>query len=134
MQRLYSPAAISVLALCLAFAAPAAAQPAAAPAPQAADAAAGSGAQAAAPAPRQVSARELLTPQERSEFRRQIRAAAPEERQRLWAQKRAELEQRAAQRGVVLAAPGAGRPGQKTAEAGRGEGRGPATPQPPRAP
>jgi hypothetical protein len=63
-----------------------------------------------------------MTPQERASFRREMQQAAPEQRAQLWQQKRTELAQRAAQRGVVLAEPGAGRGG--AAGEGRGRGRG----------
>ena len=146
MNRLHSPTAVAALALCLALAAPALAQQAAspqAPAPQAADDEAGEGAAEAAPArgQRQVSGRELMSPEERRSFRRQMKEATPEEQMRLWQQKHAELEQRAAGRGMVLAEPNS-RPGgmgrHERADEGRGEARGwmviLVTRQPPRAP
>lgn len=161
MKRLQFPAAASALAISLALAAPALAQQAlapAAPAPAAPAAAApapaapatpnegdgGGQATAADRGQRQVTARDLMTREERSSLRQQMRAATPEARQALWAQKRAELEQRAAQRGLVLAEPGrrsGGNDGKgpgNRAESGRGEGRGSivmlVTRVPPRAP
>ncbi len=146
MKRLHAPAAVSALALSLVFAAPAMAQQAptpAQPAPQAAAGATGPAA-AATPGQREVSGRELMTPQERRSFRDQMRAATPEQRQLLWAQKRTELEQRATQRGLVLAEAGPrwggrdGKGGRNAAEGNHGEGRGSMlilmTRQPPRAP
>ena len=73
--------------------------------------------QAAAPPP--VRARDLMPPEERASLRSQMRQATPEQRAAIWAQKRAELEQRAAARGQVLAEPAAGRAGGK-GEEGRG--------------
>ena len=116
MKRLHAPAAVSALALSLVFAAPAMAQQA--PANQTAAVPAA----ATTPAPRTVTGRELMTPQERASFRREMQQAAPEQRQQLWEQKRAELAQRATQRGAVLAEPGS-RPGV-TAGEGRRSGRG----------
>ena len=67
-----------------------------------------------------------MTREERASFRREMRQAAPEQQDQLWQQKRAELAQRAAQRGMVLAEPGAG-PGGDAGEGrrrGRDRGRG----------
>ena len=89
---------------------PVPADPAATPAP-------------AAAAPRTITARELMTREERADFRRELRRATPEQRATLWTQKRAELSQRATARGLVLAEPGPhrGGPGER-GEGGRGEG------------
>jgi len=95
MRRFPALAAGLALSVALALAGPALAQ----------QAVPGAGAQAAAPDQVRptVSARDLMTKEERRSFRRQYRQATPEQREQLWAQKKAELEQRAAQRGVVLA-------------------------------
>jgi len=69
---------------------------------------------------RTISGRDLMTPEERRAFRAQMEQATPEQRDALWTQKRADLEQRAAQRGATLAEPGAGRNG---GSGERGEGR-----------
>ena len=117
MTRLITIAAIPALAVSLAFAGPALAQPVSGqPAGEPAQAA------AAAPAQRTVTGRELMTPQERTSFRVDMQQAAPEQRQQLWEQKRAELAQRATQRGAVLAEPGS-RP-STTGGDGRRSGRG----------
>lgn len=115
MKRLSTIAAVPALALSLALAAPALAQQAAGPQ-------AGTPALAApeASGQRMVSGRNLMTAAERASFRSQMQQAAPDQRQRLWDQKRTELAQRATQRGLVLAEPGA-RPGATAGE--RGEGR-----------
>ena len=117
MRHTYSGAALA-LTIAATLAGPALAQQAVSAPPAAA------GAQAAAqtPAPRTVTGRELMTPQERAAFRREMQQVAPEQRDQLWQQKRTELAQRATQRGVVLAEPGAGRGG--AAGEGRGRGRG----------
>lgn len=147
MKHLHSPTAVPVLALCLALAAPALAQQA--PTPAAAPAAAGASAAPAAPdrVQRQVNGRALMTPQERQDFRRQMQEATPDQQQSLWQQKQSELEQRAAQRGMVLAERNSGAGGKgdergksrnNRAEGGRGEPGGwvliTVTRQPPRAP
>lgn len=144
MKRLHSPAAVSALALCLAFAAPALAQQApvqaapAQPAPQAAAPAAvaenGDNEEEEEARPernqRRVSGRDLMTREERRSFRRQMEAATPEEQQVLWDRTHADLQQRAARRGEVLVEPrsraggwdedhGKGRGNR--AESGRGE-------------
>jgi hypothetical protein len=129
MKRLHTVTAVPAVLLCsiLAFAGSALAQQAAAP-----QAAANGEEAAEAGAQRTVSARELLTPEERRSLRRQFEQATPEQRQQLWAQTRAELAQRASQRGLVLAEPGSRSGGEggagrgERAEAGRGEGGGPA--------
>ncbi len=134
MRLLYILGAIPALALSLTLARPALAQEAAtapaAPAPASPEAAANGEEAAEAPAQRTINGRDLMTREERSSFRRQMREATPEQRQQLWAQKHAELTQRAAQRGAVLAEPG-GRRGGHGEEArrgdrdgGRGEARG----------
>ena len=122
MKRLHNSAAVAALALSLtvALAGPALAQ-------QAAAAPAGTSSQQAADSgQRTVTGRELMTPEERASFRSQMRQATPEQRQQLWRQKRAELGQRAAQRGLVLAEPGSrsgGNAGERGGrEGGRGEG------------
>ena len=128
MKRLHNSAAVAALALSLtvALAGPALAQ-------QAAVAPTGtSGQEAAADSgQRAVTGRELMTPEERASFRSQMQQATPEQRQQLWGQKRAELGQRAAQRGLVLAEPGSrsgGNAGERSEgrrggrEGGRGEG------------
>ncbi len=57
--------------------------------------------------PREVSPRDLMTVTERFDMWRKMRAArTPEERVQLWAQKYAELQRRAAARGLVLREPG----------------------------
>ena len=76
---------------------------------------------------RMISARNLMTPEERASFRGQMQQATTQERQALWEQKRTELQGRAAARGLALAEPGA-RMGQGISEsesfgAGRGFGR-----------
>lgn len=124
MKRLSLVSATAPLAMCLAMAlaTPAVAQPAVtAPAGEAAPAS------TAAPAQRTVRGRDLMTAEERATFRRELRQATPEQQQQLWQQKRAELAQRAAQRGLVLAEPGsmAGTNGGERAEKrGREGGRG----------
>ncbi len=120
MNHLQTFAAAPALALCLVLAAPALAQQAPAQPAAATNQAASNG--------RTVSGRELMTREERASFRRQIREATPEQRQQLWTQKRAELAQRAAARGLVLAEPGS-RAGANLSErggkdGGRGEGGG----------
>lgn len=56
---------------------------------------------------REVSPRDLMTFTERFEMWRKMRAArTPEERSGLWAQKYAELQKRAAAKGLVLREPG----------------------------
>ena len=56
---------------------------------------------------REVNPRDLMTVRERFDMWRQLRAArTPEEKMELWAQKRAELEKRAVEKGVVLREPG----------------------------
>ena len=56
---------------------------------------------------REVNPRDLMTVRERFDMWRQMRAArTPEEKMELWAQKRAELEKRAVEKGVVLREPG----------------------------
>ena len=73
---------------------------------------------------RMISARNLMTPEERATFRGQMQQATPQERQLLWAQKRTELQGRATARGMALAEPGA-RMAQGVSEAeGPGTGRG----------
>lgn len=117
MRHTYSGAVLA-LTIAATLAGPALAQQAVSAPPAAANA------QAAAqtPAPRTVTGRELMTPEERASFRREMQQAAPEQRDQLWQQKRTELAQRATQRGVLLAEPGAGRGG--AAGEGRGRGRG----------
>lgn len=112
MTPMHIRAVVPALALsaALALGGPVSAQEAtdAAPAPAAPAAAAPAAAGPAAPeaaVPRAVSARSLMTREERRAFRLQMRAAKPEERQQIWEQKRAELAQRAASRGEVLAEP-----------------------------
>ncbi len=137
MTNLQTLAAIPALALSLALAGPALAQEAAAtPAPQAApapaspEAAANDEEAAEAHGQRSVSGRDLMTAEERRSFRRQMQQATPEQRQQLWAQKHAELAQRAAARGLVLAEPGSrhgGNGGESQRggrEGSRGEARG----------
>jgi hypothetical protein len=113
---------LAVPALALAFAAPAFAQ-------TAADVQAAGGGQGATQGSshRMISARNLMTPEERASFRGQMQQATPQEQQRLWEQKRTELQERAALRGMALAEPGA-RIGQGFSEneslgAGRGVAR-----------
>jgi hypothetical protein len=124
IKRLLSGSSVPVLALAMAsgLAGPAVAQqavanPAVASQPVANPAGAGGQAAPQVPAQRTITGRELMTPEERASFRRDMRQAAPEQQDLLWQQKRAELEQRAAQRGMVLAEAGAGPGG------GAGEGR-----------
>lgn len=117
MNRLHTLAAISALSLSfgVALAGPAKAQQAAAPAARA-----DNPAQAEAAAPRTVSGRDLMTAEERASFRRDMQQATPEQQQKLWDQKRAELTQRAAERGQVLAEPGS-RAGAGAGERGEGQ-------------
>lgn len=142
MQPVHSIAAASALALLLALAPPALAQQAASPARPASAGADDAVAQAAPqPGQRQISGRELMTPEERRNFRRQMQQASPEQRQVLLQQKLAELEQRAAGRIVVLPEPGRradGNARRDPAEARPGEAGGAViillTRLPPRAP
>lgn len=120
MKPSYPVAAWTAFAVAVAFAGPALAQPAA-------GVSAGGGAQeaAAAPAPATVTGRDLLTAEERASFRREMRQAAPEQRQALWEQKRTELAQRASARGLVLAEPASARNGTPDARSpGRRSGEG----------
>jgi hypothetical protein len=56
---------------------------------------------------REVAPRDLMTMRERLDMSRQMRAArTAEEKMALWTQKRAELEKRAAEKGVTLREPG----------------------------
>lgn len=135
MTRLHTLAAVSALALsaALALGGTAAAQEAAAPlAPPGAAAPAAQGEAAGeASEQRTISGRELMTREERRSFRRQMREATPEQRQVLWAQKHAELTQRAAQRGLVLAEAGPrwrGEGGERGEGGGRMPARAPAAP------
>lgn len=57
---------------------------------------------------RTVSPRDLMTRQERADFRAEMERATPEQREALWARKRSELEARAEARGVRMAEPGRG--------------------------
>ena len=97
MQHLRILVAAPALAVALAFAVPALAQ-------QAAGVPSGGGAQATSQ--RMVSARNLMTPEERLSFRGQMQQATPQDRQLLWEQKRAELQERATLRGMAVAEPG----------------------------
>ena len=126
MRHLRNLAAVATLALTLVLAGPALAQQAAGD-----QTAASSQGAAAGSAQRTVRGRDLMTAEERSSLRRQMQQATPEQRQQLWGQKRAELEQRAAQRGLVLAEPGSlsgGNAGERGEgqrggrDGGRGEG------------
>lgn len=113
MRLLHSPAAVAALALCLAVAVPAHAQPAtpqpAAAAPAATETDDNGENASAGHHQRRVSGRDLLTREERRNFRRQMEDASPDEQRVLWERKHAELEQRAAQRGVKLNEPDSGR-------------------------
>ena len=114
--------AVPALAAALAFAAPAFAQTAAA-----VQASGGGQGAVQGSSHRMISARNLMTPEERASFRGQMQQATPQERQLLWEQKRTELQARAASRGMALAEPGA-RMGQGFGEnesfgAGRGFAR-----------
>ncbi len=91
--------ASSALALTLTIATPALAQQGS-PGP-------GNGPGAESASQRAVTARDLMTPAERASFRTQMQQAAPQDRQALWDQKRTELTQRAAERGMTLREPGA---------------------------
>ena len=115
MRHLRNLTAVATLALALAFAGPALAQQAAGN--QTVENSQGA---ATTPAQRTIRGRDLMTAEERSGFRRQMQQATPEQRQQLWGQKRAELQQRAAQRGLVLAEPAALSGGNA---GGRGEDR-----------
>jgi hypothetical protein len=121
MHRLRTLLAVPALAVALAVASPAIAQT-----PAQLQPGGGEGA-AQGSSHRMVSARSLMTPEERASFRGQMQQATPQERQLLWEQKRTELQARAAGRGVALAEPGA-RMGQGFGEnesfgAGREVGR-----------
>jgi hypothetical protein len=119
MQHLRTLLPVPALALVLAFAAPAFAQ-------TAADVQASGGAEGAVQGSshRMISARNLMTPEERASFRGQMQQATPQERQLLWAQKRTELQGRATASGMALAEPGA-RMGQGVSETeSPGAGRG----------
>ena len=130
MRLLYILGAIPGLALSLALAGPAFAQEAATTPAATAPASPEAAANGEEAAQRAVSGRDLMTREERRSFRRQMQQATPEQRQQLWTQKHAELTQRAAQRGAVLAEPGSrsrgngdeGRRGDR--DGGRGEVRG----------
>ena len=89
----------SALALALAVATPALARQGS-PEP-------GDGPAAASANQRVVTSRNLMTPEERAAFRTQMQQATPREQQALWDQKRAELTQRATERGLTLREPGA---------------------------
>jgi hypothetical protein len=66
----------------------------------------------------------LSTPEERTAFREKMRSATPEQRPQLMAARRAEIEQRAQERGVTLPVmqPGGGHGGRRGEM--RGERRG----------
>jgi hypothetical protein len=122
MRHLRTLVAVPALAVAFAFAAPAFAQT-----PAELQAAGGGAGAAQGSNHRMISARNLMTPEERASFRGQMLQATPQEQQRLWAQKRTELQERASMRGMALAEPGA-RMGQGFGEnegfgAGRGFGR-----------
>jgi hypothetical protein len=122
MQPLRTLLPVPALALALAFAAPAFAQT-----PAQLQATSGAEGAVQGSSHRMMSARNLMTPEERASFRGQMQQATPQERQLLWEQKRTELQERAAVRGMALAEPGA-RMGQGLSEneslgAGRGVAR-----------
>ncbi|MEI8396034.1 MAG: hypothetical protein WCF85_14950 [Rhodospirillaceae bacterium] len=95
---------------------------------------------------REVNPRDLMTVRERFDMWRQMRAArTPEEKMELWAQKRAELEKRAVEKGVILREPGSRMMRNGSQENGRmgggerrmgmtGQGGGGAHARPPMAP
>ena len=78
-------------------------------------------------ATKEVSPRDLMTWRERFDMWRQMRAASTqEEKMELWARKRAELEKRAVEQGVVLREPGPmmrRNVSQESRRMGGGEGR-----------
>ena len=84
-------------------------------------------AQSASAPVREVSPRDLMTWRERFDMWRQMRAAGTQdEKMELWARKRAELEKRALEQGVVLREPGPMMMHNGSRENGRmggGEGR-----------
>ena len=67
----------------------------------------------------------LTTPEERTAFREQMRSATPEQRPELMAARRAEMEQRAKDRGVTLPViqPGGGQGGPRDGQRGHRHGR-----------
>ena len=72
---------------------------------------------------REVNPRDLMTVRERFDMWRQMRAArTPEEKMELWAQKRAVLEKRAVEKGVVLREPGSRMMRNGSQENGRMDG------------
>lgn len=116
MRHLRTLLAVPALAVALAVAPQAFAQT-----PAQLQAAGGGEAAAQGSYHRMISGRDLMTPEERASFRGQMLQATPQEQQRLWAQKRTELQERASTRGMTLAEPGA-RMGQGF---GENEGFGP---------